>query len=196
MMCVAADDKTLTSHHILSVSTNNLAYSPDLVSSPDETYCIGTRFLPNSLAALVNKKGCKIIVALVESIALIAVPVLIVLITSIVLIVGLYKKLCSQSHVVKRSVETVIIMMVGFNCCVLPYCLTVPIDPVVLGGRCMLVLIFLLHLHSAINPLIYLLRSSKFRRQAITIGSEFIRSIDKRHRLKSIRQSFKRRQCD
>ena len=189
-MCVAADDKTLTSHHILSVSTNNLAYSPD------ETYCIGTRFLPNSLAALVNKKGCKIIVALVESIALIAVPVIIVLITSIVLIVGLYKKLCSQSHVVKRSVETVIIMMVGFNCCVLPYCLTVPIDPVVLGGRCMLVLIFLLHLHSAINPLIYLLRSSKFRRQAITIGSEFIRSIDKRHRLKSIRQSFKRRQCD
>jgi hypothetical protein len=122
--------------------------------------------------------------------------VLIVFITSLVLIVGLYRKLCSQSHVVRRSVETVVVMMVGFNVCVLPYCVTFPIDPVQLGGPGMLVLIFLMQLHSAINPLIYLTRSSKFRRQAMVIGSEFLKSIDKRQQLKSIRQSMKRRPHD
>lgn len=136
-------------------------------------------------------EGCKKVVAFVEALALIAVPVLIVLVTSLILIVGLHRRLCSQSRVVRKSVETVVIMMVGFNMCVLPYCVTVPISPVDMGGPLMLVLIFLMQLHSAINPVIYLLRSSKFRNQASSIGSQFIRSMDKRQRFRSFRQSIK-----
>ena len=140
--------------------------------------------------------GCKKTVAFVEAIALIALPVLIVFVSSTVLIVGLYRKLCAQSTVVKRSVETVVVMVAGFYVCVLPYCVTVPINPVKLGGPGMLILIFLMHLHSTINPLIYLLRSTKFRKQAVVIGSEFLKSIDKRQQLKSIRRSMKRRPND
>ena len=173
MMCVASDEKTDESEALLNIWSKNNQQE-------------GIQGLYG-----VKDEGCKKIVAMVESVALIAVPVLIVLITSIMLIVGLYRKMSSQSNVVKRSVETVVIMMCGFNFCVLPYCVTVPINPEIMGGAKMLVLIFLMHLHSAINPVIYLMRSSKFRTQAIVIGSEIVKSIDKRQRMKSFRRTIK-----
>ena len=187
-MCVTADNRPPT---VIYTATNNTNTGVDYLQSS-----FRADHVSNIVDTWAGQDGCKKIVAFVESIALIAVPVLIVFFSSVVLIVGLYRKLCSQSRVVRRSVETVVVMMVGFNCCVLPYCVTVPIKPAEIGGPGMLLLIYLMQLHSTINPLIYLLRSSKFRRQAIVIGSEFIRTIDKRPQLMSIRQSFKRRPVD
>lgn len=187
MMCVASDEKTDESEAIWSKGRldkpawDNIEYPQNYHGSEVD------------IGLMMEDEGCKKIVALVEAVALIAVPVLIVIISSVMLIFGLYRKMCSQSNVVKRSVETVVIMMLGFNFCVLPYCVTVPINPEIMGGEKMLVLIFLMHLHSAINPVIYLMRSSKFRRQAIVIGSEIMKSIDKRQRIKSIRRSLKSR---
>ena len=113
-------------------------------------------------------EGCKKAVAFVEAIALIITPVFVVMVTSTILIVSLKRRLC-RSDVILRSVQTVVIMTIGFNICVLPYSLTVGISPATIGPNGMLVLIFLMHVHSLINPIIFLTRSSKFRRQLLLL---------------------------
>eukprot|EP00116_Pleurobrachia_bachei_P007077 sb/3467339/ len=182
MMCVAADNKSPPRIEHFIMKRDQVNWTDDLENN----------FTNGEWLYGFPQKGCKKIVAFVEAIALLAVPLCIVIATGVVLIVRLSRRMCSQSDVVRRSVETVVIMMLGFSVCVLPYCVTVGFDPATLGGDPMLIMIFLMQLHSTINPTIYLWRSSKFRMQARELGSEIVRSFDHRGRVRRLRMSIKR----
>ena len=134
-MCVAADSKSIRidQHLIMRRDQGNWTAGEDNFAG-EEWLTMVYGFPQN---------GCKKIVAYVEAIALLAVPLCIVIATGMVLIVRLSRRMCSQSDVVRRSVETVVIMMVGFSVCVLPYRVTVGFDPATLGGGPMLIMIFL-----------------------------------------------------
>lgn len=101
--------------------------------------------------------------SLMESILSMYLPCLILLTSSVVLVVLLHiRKTGKRSDIVKRSCQTVLLMIGGYLVCSTPYAVTALNSKI--SPEYYLMFRFLLQFHCIITPIIYIFRDTSFRR--------------------------------
>ena len=101
--------------------------------------------------------------SIMESILSMYLPLLILTSSSVTLMVLLHlRKMNRRSDIVRRSCQTVLLMIGGYMVCSIPYAVT-PLYPTI-TPEYYLVFRYLLQTHCIFTPLIYIYRDSNFRK--------------------------------
>ena len=99
-----------------------------------------------------------------ESVMSMYLPFIVLLTSSLILIVNLHlRKIGQRSDIVKRSCQTVLLVMLGYVVCSTPYAVTALLHTEI-TPEMYLLFRFLLQAHCLFNPIIYIFKDRNFRR--------------------------------